>query len=736
MSSSISLKVSEALRSDVGFGRARLNETARRKLGVHLGDIVEIKGTRTTGAIVWRARPEDNGRDIIRVDSLIRNNAGTSLGERVVVSKCEVREAKNLMLSPITEQEEQIKFSSGISAIIRRAITNRPLYKGDTIIIQGIALTMGNTLPFGVVKTEPAGIVKVTERTEIHLKETAIKQVDLSSPRISYEDIGGLNQEVKRVREMIELPLKHPEIFDRLGITPPKGVLLYGPPGTGKTLIAKAVANESGAKFFSIQGPEIMSKYYGESEKQIRKKFEEAEQHAPSIIFIDELDSIAPKREDVYGEVERRVVAQMLTLMDGLNTREKVIVIAATNRIDAIDPALRRHGRFDREIEIGVPTREGRREILDVHARSMPLSKDVNLDQISEKTHGFVGADLAALCREAAMKTLSRYIPKLELDQTVPFTVLEKMEVSAEDFSAAMKEIEPSAMREVLVEIPKVKWEDVGGLVQVKQGLRESVEWPLKYPESFKRMGISPSRGILLFGPPGTGKTLMVKAVAHESELNFISIKGPEVLSKWVGESEKAIRNIFKKAKQVTPCIVFFDEIDAIAAMRGAEMGSNVSDRIVNQLLTSLDGLEDIQGILVIAATNRPDMVDSGLLRSGRFDKLLHVTIPEKEARKQIFQIYTRKMPLGKDVDIDKMVKRTEGYVGADIEAICREAGLHALRKSIKSRTVTQKDFDFALEQARPSVDKFTIDYFNKLEKSLLTSATTKKYSDVGVSYR
>ncbi|HID72135.1 MAG TPA: AAA family ATPase [Thermoplasmata archaeon] len=484
MAKTISLKVSEALRADVGFGRARLNERARRELNVHLGDIIEIKGKKITGAIVWRARAEDNEKDIIRIDSLIRNNAGVSLGERVLVSKCEVREAVRIVLAPITDRDEKIRFTPGVGAIIRRAIIDRPVHKSDTIIIQGIAFTMGNTLPFGVVRTEPGGIVKITERTEIQLKETPIKQAELRTTKVSYEDIGGLNEEVKKVREMIELPLKHPEIFDRMGITPPKGVLLYGAPGTGKTLIAKAVANESGASFYSIQGPEIMSKYYGESEKQIRKKFEEAEAHAPSIIFIDELDSIAPKREDVYGEVERRVVAQMLTLMDGLNTREKVIVIAATNRIDAIDPALRRHGRFDREIEIGVPTRQGRREILEVHTRGMPLADDVDLDHISEKTHGYVGADLAALCREAAMKALSRYIPQLELEETIPISVLEKMEVTAGDFEAAMKEIEPSTMREILVEMPKVKWSDVGGLEHIKKELREAVEWPLKYPKS------------------------------------------------------------------------------------------------------------------------------------------------------------------------------------------------------------------------------------------------------------
>ena len=736
MADNISLKVSEALRADVGFGRARLNETVRRKLGIHLGDIVEIKGKKTTGAIVWRARSEDNEKEIIRIDSLIRNNSGTSLGERVTVLKSQVKDAKRIVLAPITEQEDKILFSPGVGAIIRRAITDRPVHKTDTIIIQGIAFTMGNTLPFGIVKTEPAGIVRVTDKTEIKLKEIPITQTDLKSTKVSYEDIGGLNEEVKRVREMIELPLKHPEIFDRLGISPPKGVLLYGPPGTGKTLIAKAVANESGARFFSIQGPEIMSKYYGESEKQIRKKFEEAEQHAPSIIFIDELDSIAPKREDVYGEVERRVVAQMLTLMDGLNTREKVIVIAATNRIDAIDQALRRHGRFDREIEIGVPTKEGRREVLDVHARSMPLKDDVDLDWLSEKTHGYVGADLAALCREAAMKTLSRYIPQLELEQTIPISVLEKMEVSAEDFLGAFREIEPSAMREVLVEAPQSSWEDIGGLESVKRELREAVEWPLKYPEAFKRLGVRPARGILLFGPPGTGKTLLAGAAAHESSVNFISIRGPEVLSKWVGESEKAIRNIFKKAKQVAPCIVFFDEIDALAAARGSEDGSHVSDRIVNQILTSIDSLKGINSILIIAATNRPDMVDSGLLRAGRFDKILHVPVPDREAREKIFGVYTREMSLAKGIDLDKLVKKTEGYTGADIESICREAGLHALRKNIKAKTIKQADFDAALEAIRPSVSKATVEYFLKLEKSLLSAATSKKYRDIGVSYR
>ncbi|MCJ2555455.1 MAG: CDC48 family AAA ATPase, partial [Candidatus Thermoplasmatota archaeon] len=544
-----------------------------------------------------------------------------------------------------------------------------------------------------------------------------------------------------RVREMIELPLKHPELFNRLGIDPPKGVLLYGPPGTGKTLIAKAVANEAGANFASIQGPEIMSKYYGQSEERLREKFEEAEKNAPSVLFIDELDSIAPKREDVTGEVERRVVAQLLTLMDGLSGRGQVIVIGATNREDAIDPALRRPGRFDREIEIGVPDRDGRMEVLQIHARGMPIEgepedREALLTEMARITHGFVGADLAALVREAAMKALRRYLPDIDLDKPIPAGILEKMRVLRADFKEALKEVEPSALREVLVEIPRVAWDDVGGLHDVKRQLAEAVEMPIKNPDAFHRMGIRPPRGILLYGAPGTGKTLLAKAVATESEANFISIKGPEVMSKWVGESEKAIRQIFKKAKQVAPCVVFIDEIDAVTPRRGAAMGdSGVSERMVNQLLTSLDGLETMEGVVTIGATNRPDMVDPALLRPGRFDRLILLPVPEEEARREILNVHTRTMPVDTDVKLGKLAKDLVGYVGADIEALCREAAMHALRENRDAVLVQAKDFEAAREVVFPSVDEETVKLYNRLGEELRRRAVQRR-EEVPAIYR
>ncbi|RLF69060.1 MAG: ATPase, partial [Thermoplasmata archaeon] len=543
--SSIVLKVEAALKDDVGHSKARLSTKARRALNVSPGDIIGIKGKKLTAAVVWRARPEDEGKDIIRIDGLIRKNAQVSIGDKVEVFRADVKNADAVIIAPALKEMPRIQFATGIETFIKRALLKRPVHKGDTIFIPGIAL-QGNTLPFKVLNTSPRGIVQIGIDTKIKVSEEPVGE-ETAISQVTYEDIGGLKEELARVREIIELPLKHPELFERLGIRPPKGVLLYGPPGTGKTLIAKAVANESGATFVSIQGPEIMNKFYGQSEENLRMKFREAEKNPPAIIFIDEIDSIAPKRDEIKGEVERRVVAQLLTLMDGLEERGKVIVIGATNRVDDLDPALRRPGRFDREIEIGVPDREGREEILKIHTRGMPLSKDVDLKHLAEITHGFVGADLAALVREAAMKALRRYLPNIDLDKPIPTEILEKMEVTMEDFRSAFREIEPSALREVLVEIPKVSWSDIGGLEEVKQRLREMVEWPLTDPEAFRRLGIRPPKGVLLYGPPGSGKTLLAKAVAHESQANFISIKGPEILSKWVGESEKAIREIFKK---------------------------------------------------------------------------------------------------------------------------------------------------------------------------------------------
>ena len=522
---------------------------------------------------------------------------------------------------------------------------------------------------------------------------------------VTYEDIGGLHEELQRIREMVELPLKHPELFRHLGIDPPKGVILYGPPGCGKTLIAKAIANETGAHFISINGPEIMSKFYGESEARLREVFQEAEQNAPSIIFIDELDAIAPKRGEVTGEVERRVVSQLLTLMDGLKTRGQVIVIGATNRIEAVDPALRRPGRFDREIRIGVPDRNGRKEILQIHTRRMPLAEDVDLDELADITHGFTGADIAALCREAAMSALRRFLPKIDLErETIPAEILEQIKVTREDFSNALRLVQPSALREVILEIPNVRWEDIGDLEQVKQELREAVEWPLKYPDVFKRLGIRPPRGILLYGPPGTGKTLLAKAVATESEANFISVKGPEVLSKWVGESEKAVREIFRKARETAPCIIFFDELDAIAPRRGMHTDAGVTDRIVNQILTEMDGIQILKGVVVIGATNRPDILDPALLRPGRFDRVMYVPPPDERGRYQIFQIHTREMPLDDDVDLRRLAEMTDGYTGADIEAVCREAALTAAREDLNIKKVSMRHFLAALEKVKPSI--------------------------------
>ena len=576
-------------------------------------------------------------------------------------------------------------------------------------------------LPFAVVSTSPKGIVRVTADTEIDIKDEAIDDEDIAGGKeIAYEDIGGIGSQLQKVREMIELPLKHPELFRRLGIDPPKGVLLHGPPGTGKTMIAKAVASEVNAHFKSINGPEIISKYYGESEKQLREVFVEAGENSPAIIFIDEIDSICPKREDVSGEVERRVVAQMLSLMDGMQGRSNVVVIGATNRQDAIDPALRRPGRFDREIEIGVPDREGRQEIMEIHTRQMPISDDFNMEWILENTYGFVGADLAALVRESAMKALRRYLPEIDLEEEeIPPEVLEKMEVKMDDFREAIRDVEPSALREIYVEVPKVTWGEVGGLEEVKDRLKESVEWPLSFPERFEHFGIKPPRGIVLFGAPGTGKTLLAKAIANEAQANFISIKGPEMVSKWVGESEKAVREIFKKAKQSAPSIIFLDEFESIAGVRSSNSmtgGSDVSNRVVNQLLASMDGVESLDGVIVVAATNRPEMIDPALLRSGRFERVLHVPPPDALARQAILDIHTEGMPLSK-FSLKDVLSRMDGFTGADIEAVCREAALIAMRADKKK--VTKTHFEEAIERVRPTVTPEMLEYYSKMETRL-----------------
>ena len=584
---------------------------------------------------------------------------------------------------------------------VKNRLMERTFTEGDTTLV----MMLGHAIPFTVVRTRPHGIVRITHDTQVHIRSEPVPEIR-GVPRTTYEDIGGLHEEIQRIREMVELPLRHPELFQRLGIDPPKGVLLHGPPGCGKTLLARAVANESEANFFSINGPEIMSKFYGESEARLREIFQQAQQNAPSIIFIDEIDAIAPKREEVTGEVERRVVAQLLALMDGLAARGNVIVIGATNRPDALDPALRRPGRFDREIEIGVPDKQARYEILQIHTRGMPLAEDVDLKKLAEMTHGYTGADIAALCRETAMKALRRYLPEINLEEErIPPSVLEKMEIRMEDFLNAYKEITPTAMREVYVEIPTVHWEDIGGLEDVKKELREAVEWPLKNPEIFKRFGIRPPKGILLYGPPGCGKTLLARAVATESEANFITIKGPEVFSKWVGESEKAVREVFRKARMAAPAVIFFDEFDSLVPRRGMGVGdSMVTERVISQLLTEMDGIMRLEDVVVIAATNRPDIIDPAVLRPGRFDRLIYVPTPDEKARLEIFKIYTKNMPLAKDVNLEELARATKGYSGADIEALCREAALNALRRDLNAKEVTKADFDAAMEKIGPSI--------------------------------
>ena len=730
---SISLKVSKAIPSDVGHGRARIS--GENDLDLKPGDIIEIKGeNRSTAAIYWRSRPEDSKMDIIRVDGIIRKNAGVSLGDRVTVSKVDAKICTKLVLSPVMANKQKVKFGPGIEGFARRGLNKRPVVAGDRIFIPGMTL-FAEALPFAVLQTTPKGIVQVNSDTDIVIKDEAIDDEDVGqSQGITYEDIGGIGSQLLKVREMIELPLKHPELFRRLGIDPPKGVLLHGPPGTGKTMIAKAVATETNAHFTSINGPEIISKYYGESEKQLREIFDEAANNAPAIVFVDEIDSICPKREDVSGDGERRVVAQMLTLMDGMQGRDNVIVIGATNRRDAMDPALRRPGRFDREIEIGVPDREGRKEILDVHTRQMPIADDFDVDWVLENSYGFVGADLAALVRESAMKALRRYLPEIDLDEeTIPPEVLEKMEVRMDDFRLAIREIEPSALREIYVEIPDVSWESVGGLSEIKDRLKESVEWPLTKPELFEHFGIKPPRGIVLFGAPGTGKTLLAKAIANEAKANFISIKGPELISKWVGESEKAIREIFKKAKQSSPSIIFLDEFESIAGMRSSNSqsgGSDVANRVVNQLLASMDGVESLDEVIIVAATNRPEMIDPALLRSGRFERVLHVPPPDKPAREAIMDIHSSGMPLS-TFSMKDILGGMDGFTGADIEAVCREAALIAMRAGKKK--VTKGHFEDAISRVRPTVTPEMLEYYSKMEERLTSGLSNiKRTRDTG----
>ena len=660
------LKALEAYTRDVGRGTARIDYEAMDSLGATTGDIIEIKGKRRTVAKCLPLYPSDEGKSIIRIDGLMRNNAGVAIGDTVNAKKIKAVPAEKVVVSPL----------EAIPPIDERyladALESTPLVKGDNVMIP----YFGGRITFQVVGvTPPADAVLVTKKTSFTITE---KNADLRGmPHVSYEDIGGLRDEMQKVREMIELPLRHPEIFEKLGIEAPKGVLLFGPPGTGKTLLAKAVASESNAHFISISGPEIMSKFYGESEARLREIFKEAREKAPSIIFIDEIDSIAPKREEVTGEVERRVVSQMLSLMDGLEGRGKVIVIAATNRQNALDPALRRPGRFDREIEIKVPDKHGRLEILQIHARNMPLDTDVELPGIAGVTHGFVGADLEYLCKEAAMKCLRRLLPELNMEEAkLPPETLDKLIITKNDFDQAIKDVMPSTLREVFLESPDVKWQDIGGLESVKRELQEAVEWPLKYPDLYAKIGHTVPKGILLHGPSGTGKTLLAKAVATESEANFISVKGPELISKWVGESERGIREIFRRARQAAPCVIFFDEIDSIAPTRGMETGGGGgTERLVSQLLTELDGISELHGVVVLGATNRPDMVDPALLRPGRFDRIILVPNPDSQTRAKILEIHAKGKPIGQDVNIQKIAQEmTEGFSGADTAAIVNTA--------------------------------------------------------------
>jgi transitional endoplasmic reticulum ATPase len=738
----VELKVGELTqREEFGRGIIRTDSRTMQKIGAREGDIVEIEGTRKTSAIAVRSYPADAGLNIARMDGLLRRNAGAGVGDNVKLRKADVKEARKVTLAP-AQEGMVIQVSPNL---IKQNIYYRPLMKGDIIVpspvvkggdtdrapsifseflgfdFEDFFFTPTGETRFVVTNTDPSGVVRITDMTELEILQRLPKGFELEQravPSVTYEDVGGIHDAIQKVREMIELPLRHPELFTRLGIEPPKGVLLHGPPGCGKTLLAKAVANESGANFYSIAGPEIMSMWYGKSEENLRKIFEEAEKNAPSIIFLDEIDSIAPKREEVHGEVERRVVSQLLTLMDGLKARGKVIVIAATNVPNLIDPALRRPGRFDREIEIGIPAMKGRKEILQIHMRHMPLAKDVNLDKIAEITYGYTGADISALTKEAAMHALRRLLPRIKWkeEETLPSDVLEKLNVTKEDFDYAMRIVEPSAMREVLIEVPNVPWSEIGGLEEVKQELKEAVEWPLTMPDSFNRMGITPPRGVLLYGPPGCGKTLLAKAVATESKANFISVKGPELMSKWVGESEKMVRELFRRAKQVAPTIIFFDEIDALVPRRGMGYGEHVTEKIVSQMLTELSGLEELHDVVVLAATNRPDMLDPALLRPGRFDRQILVTQPDDEARLKILEIKTKDMPL-KGVNLKTLVKKTENFSGADLEALCREAAIHALRENKKAKEVTMKHFDMALKEMSPSLSKPVVDFYRQFDE-------------------
>ncbi len=693
------LKVAEAKSKDAERGIARVDPAVMEVLGITAGDVIQIEGKKRTVAIVWPGYPEDANRGVIRIDGTIRRNAQTSIDEKVSIRKIAIKEARKITFAPT----EPLRIMGG-EEYLSQSLEGRAVTRGDVIQIN----VMGRRIDLIVVSYSPTSdAVLVHRTTEVKISEKPVKEGVSNIPKVTYEDVGGLGDEVKRVREMIELPLRHPELFERLGVEAPKGVLLHGPPGTGKTLLAKAVAGETNANFVSIGGPEIMSKFYGESEERLREIFKQAQENAPTIIFIDEIDSIAPKREEVSGETERRVVAQLLSLMDGLEARGKVVVIGATNRPNALDPAIRRPGRFDREIEISPPNREGRLDILQIHTRGMPLEGDIELETLADLTHGYVGADLSALTKEAAMHSLRRVLPEMDLEmEQIPIDVLSKITVTKSDFLAALREMQPSSLREVFVETPNVKWDEIGGLVEAKRELQEAVEWPLKYASVFEHMSATPPKGVLLYGPPGTGKTLLAKAVATESQANFINVKGPEFLSKWVGESEKAVRETFRKARQASPCIIFMDEIDSIAPVRGGEGDSHVTERVISQMLTEIDGLQSLHNVVVIAATNRPDMLDPALLRPGRFDRLVRIPTPDLEGRKQILRIHTAKKPLAGDVDLDDLARRTDGYSGADLAALTNEAVMLSIRALVaKNKEIAPDELNEA---------KISMAYFNQ----------------------
>ncbi|WP_324662445.1 CDC48 family AAA ATPase [Haloarcula sediminis] len=751
------LTVKPLKQKDAGRGLAAIDRAAMDEMDLENGDYIVLEGGSRAVARVWPGYPEDDSKGIVRIDGQLRQEAGVGIDDNVTVEKADVKPATSVTVA----LPQNLRVRGNVGPMIRNNLSGQAVTQGQTVPVSfglgPLSSMSGQKIPLRIAETAPSGTVVVTDSTEIQVSEKPAEQIREGeggeapeSPDVTYEDIGGLDDELEQVREMIELPMRHPELFQQLGIEPPKGVLLHGPPGTGKTLMAKAVANEIDAYFTTISGPEIMSKYYGESEEQLREVFEEAEENAPAIVFIDEIDSIAPKRGETQGDVERRVVAQLLSLMDGLEERGQVIVIGATNRVDAIDPALRRGGRFDREIEIGVPDKEGRKEILQVHTRGMPLSGEIDIDSYAENTHGFVGADLATLTKESAMNALRRIRPELDLEsEEIDAEVLEKLEISDDDVKDAMKGIEPSALREVFVEVPDVTWDSVGGLEDTKERLRETIQWPLEYGSVFEAMDLNAAKGVLLYGPPGTGKTLLAKAVANEAQSNFISVKGPELLNKFVGESEKGVREVFAKARENAPTVVFFDEIDSIAGERGGgQTDSGVGERVVSQLLTELDGIEEMEDVVVVATTNRPDLIDSALLRPGRLDRHVHVPVPDEEARRAIFAVHTRDKPLADGVDLNSLARRTDGYVGADIEAVAREASMAATREFINSVDpedigdsvgnvrVTMDHFEHALSEVGPSVTEETREQYDEIEQRFDTAEPDLEEDKVGRTFQ